>query len=77
MKIKDFKLGSTGAFPYGKVDSSDEGEIQIAAATDVRAGIVRLAFGKPVAWLGLPATVARQVGQMLIEKADELDRAKH
>lgn len=69
-------LGPTGAFPYGKADASDEGELQMALAADHRAGIVRLAFGKPIAWLGLPSTEARALAAALIEKADELDRRK-
>lgn len=76
MKIKGFKLGATGQFPRGKADATDEGELRLAMAADHQQGIVRILFGKPIAWLGLPSTEARQWAAMLIEKADELDRRK-
>lgn len=74
MKINDFKLGATGKFPRGPADATDEGELRLAVATDHRQGIIRVAFGTPVAWLGLPSKEARAFAAMLIEKADELDR---
>jgi hypothetical protein len=76
MKINDFKIGATGEFPYGTVDATDEGELRMAIAADPRNGVVRIEFGKPVAWLGLPTVHARGLAAMLIEKADELDRRK-
>jgi hypothetical protein len=77
MKLKDFTLGATGQFPYGKAGNDDEGELRMALAADHGHGIVRLEFGKPVGWLGLPSPLARQLAAMLIEKADELDSRKH
>lgn len=84
MKLKQFVitkdgiqlLGETGRHPRGKADATDEGELQIALAADHANAIVRLQFGKPVAWLGLPSGEARQLAQLLVEKADELDRRK-
>lgn len=75
-KIKDFKLGPTGAYPYGKVDEHDEGEIRIALAIDPAHGIVRMMFGQPTAWIGFPSSHARLLAAALIEKADELDKTK-
>jgi len=76
MKLKDFKLGATGRYPRGAADAHDEGELRMALAADRANGIVRLEFGKPIAWLGLPSTEARQLAALLIEKADEVDRLK-
>lgn len=76
MKLKDFKLGATGRFPYGKVDSDDEGELQMALAADPVNGVIRIVFGKPIGWFALPTLEARGLAAMLIEKADELDRKK-
>ncbi len=76
MKIKDFKIGATGRFPYGKADENDEGELQMALAADHGQGIVRLMFGKPIGWLGLPSRQARHLAALLTEKADELDSRK-
>lgn len=76
MKIKHIKLGATGQYPYGHADADDEGELQFMLAADHGAGIVRVIFGKPIGWLGLPALKARALAALLIEKADELDRSK-
>lgn len=76
MKINNFKLGATGRFPYGKTDDEDEGELRMAIATDHGNGIVRIVFGKSIAWIGLPSDHARALGMMLIDKADELDKGK-
>jgi 8-oxo-dGTP diphosphatase len=65
-------LGATGMFPKGKIDPNDEGELQLAIAADLDNGVVRVDFGKPVAWLGLPPDEARTLGQMLIDKANQL-----
>ncbi len=76
MKLKDLKLGATGRFPYGQADANDEGELRMALAADHGNAIVRIEFGKPIGWLGLPSREARQLAAMLTEKADELDRRK-
>ncbi len=70
------KLGATGQFPYGHADATDDGELRIAIAADHSQGIIRLVFGTPVAWIGLPAQHARALAAMLIAKADDLDRRK-
>lgn len=76
MKIKGFKLGATGAFPRGKADEHDEGEIRMALAADRANGIVRIEFGTPIAWLGLPVKEAREFASLLLEKAAEVEAAK-
>lgn len=68
------KFGATGKFPQGKVHASDEGELQFGIATDREHGVVVLNFGKPVAWLGLPPAIARQLAQALLEHASELEQ---
>jgi len=70
------KLGPTGKFPYGHADATDEGELRMGLATDHANGIVRLHFGKPIAWVGLPAAHARAVGQALLEAAEDLEKRK-
>lgn len=69
-----FRLfGETGKFPRGKLHDSDEGELQLGVT--VNQGTVILAFGKPVAWLGLTPQIARQLAATLIERADEAAKA--
>jgi len=69
-----FPIGATGQFPYGKQDATDEGELAAAIGVDPKNGIIRIEFGKPVAWLSLPALEARRLAEILNEKADELER---
>ena len=71
--LLDFKpwnkrpIGATGAFPEGRLGEDDEGELRMGVTRD--GGIVKLAFGKPVAWLGLPPETAIQLGKMLMTQA--------
>jgi hypothetical protein len=71
------KMGATGQHPYGKLRPDDEGELTVAMAVDRAQGVIRMEFGKPVAWLALPAAHARHLAKLLVEKADDLDRKKH
>lgn len=64
---KKLKLGATGAFPQGKVNRTDEGELRMAISSD--GNIVRLDFGKPVAWLGLPPNEAKELAALLMHHA--------
>lgn len=69
-------LGATGEFPYGRSAPDDEGELRAAMATDRAHGLIRMDFGKPVAWLALPAVEARRWAAELARRADDLDKAK-
>lgn len=64
-------LGATGTFSQGKVQDDDQGDLRLAVAYDPVDGIVRVEFGKPVAWLGLPPAEARQLGNLLIKHANK------
>lgn len=52
--------------------SGDESELRLAVGND--GGKVILAFGTPVAWLGMDPDDARRVAQLLIERADLAER---
>ena len=65
-------FGATGRFPRGKLHESDEGELRIGVT--VNQGTVIVAFGTPVTWLGLTPQIARDLAQVLIERADEASR---
>ena len=62
-------FGATGRFPRGKLHESDEGELQLGVT--VNQGTVILAFGKSIAWLGLPPAKARELAEILMARADE------
>ena len=63
-------------FLQGKLNEHDEGELRMAVASDPIDGVVRIVFGKPVAWLGLPVLEARALAALITEKANELSRPK-
>jgi hypothetical protein len=73
-KIKNFKLGASGNYPYGKVDKDDEGELNLAIAADKQHRIIRIVFGKPVAWIGIPVGHAKELIKILTEKIKELEK---
>jgi hypothetical protein len=70
--LKSFKpwnkreIGATGKFPAGKLDASDEGELQMGIAYDKANGVVRLDFGKPVAWFALYPQEAIEFAERII-----------
>lgn len=70
------KMGATGEFPFGKLDRHDQGELTVAMRVDKKQGVIRMEFGKPVAWLALPAGHARHLAKMLWGGADVLDKSR-
>ena len=74
VQVLGVPIGATGRYPYGQQDATDEGELAAAMAADPKNGVVRIEFGKPVAWLSLPAKAAREFAALLVSKADELEK---
>lgn len=64
-------LGATGNYPNGKLDEHDEGEIKIAITADTANKIVSVDFGKSVTWIGFTPDQARELADMLTDKAFE------
>ena len=63
-------------FPDGKLNETDEG--QIAIAIGIQQGKVIINFGKPIAWLGLPAEQSIEMGRVLIRRGREaINLTKH
>lgn len=58
-------------YPQGRVGATDDGALALAVTADKPHGIVRIDFGKPVEWLGLPPNEAVALAQLLIRKARE------
>jgi len=65
------KLGPTDKHPNGKLNKDDEGEIRFAVGS--HDGNVILDFGSPVAWVGMPPPLARQLAAMLIRHANAIE----
>lgn len=60
-------------YPYGKLNQEDEGELTLAIRVEGNA--VRIDFGKPVSWLGLPPQEARGLAELLLKHADRIDKS--
>lgn len=68
MSLKErLKLGATGAFPEGKLNATDEGEIRMAVSS--ANGFVRIDFGKPIAWVSFSANQAKELAAILMQHA--------
>lgn len=65
MKIKD--IGPTYDFPEGKLDSTDEGGLDIAVST--YKGNVRIDFGKSVTWIAMGPALAKEIAHSLMRQA--------
>ena len=69
LKELEPKLGATGKFPDGKMDPTDEGELKLMISHSADNKIIRLDFGKPTAWIGLPKEHAVQLAMLLLQHA--------
>lgn len=68
---RELNLGATGRYPHGKpYNPSDEGELKSVIIKDGNG--VFIIFGKPVEWLALTKSSARDLGTRLIAIADTL-----
>lgn len=64
------ELGSQGTFSDGKTADDDEGDMKLMISR--QHGLVRIDFGKPVAWLALPKQHAIQIANMILKYAETL-----
>ena len=67
--LKHLGLGATGNYPNGKLDPTDQGELRLMISHSADGQIIRLDFGKPAAWIGLPKEHAVQLAVLLLEHA--------
>jgi hypothetical protein len=61
------ELGPTGDHPKGKLNEDDEGGLLVKISTEN--GVVRIDFGKSIAWLGLDPDAAIAFGGSIIDQA--------
>jgi hypothetical protein len=61
------QLGPTGDFPHGKLNADDEGALNIAISREN--GVVRIDFGEPTAWIGLPPELALEFASVIVKHA--------
>lgn len=62
-------LGATGTFSQGSLDEDDQGDIKIGIAFDPSNGLIRVDFGKPVAWMAMPPSQAIALANAILQKA--------
>ena len=62
-------IGASGKFPMGHLNDDDEGELRMAIAKDEINGVIRMEFGKPVAWMALPPDGAIDMARLLLKHA--------
>jgi hypothetical protein len=60
----------TDQFPRGKLNADDEGQLQVAIATQDKTVIID--FGKPVVWLGLDYHTAMKFAGNIMLRAQEI-----
>jgi len=63
------KLGATGDFPRGQLNEDDEGGLMLGIGYDSEDNVVRIDFGKSVAWLAFPPDQAVEFAQAILKKA--------
>lgn len=63
------QFGPTGQYPDGKLTDSDEGEIRIGITN--KDGRIVIEFGKPIYWIGFTKEQAIEIGNTLIQRANE------
>jgi len=69
-------MSSDPQFPRGKLNPDDEGQIDLAIATDLAKRVILIRFRKPVAWLGLPLAEAKDFHTLLGKHIANLEAGK-
>lgn len=67
MRHKRHRVGATGNYSDGQLNSSDEGELKLSVS--VQEGLVHIDFGKSVQWFAMPPQLAVQFAQLLVTQA--------
>lgn len=62
----------TPQFPQGKIHATDEGQVLLRIASDVRRQVVVIEFENPVKWFGMPKQEALGLAELLTKRANEL-----
>ena len=64
-------VGPTKDYPQGKLDEFDEGGLNIAVSHEIRGQhrVVRVDFGKPLAWLAMDAETTMAFASLIVKHA--------
>lgn len=63
-------IGATGEHPQGKLNDDDQGGLQMGVGVD--GGVLRIDFGKPVAWVGLDKGTALAFSELIRKHAETI-----
>lgn len=61
-------------WPEGRVGPTDDGQIVFMASADPETNLVKLDFGKPVAWVAMSPQQAVEIAQSLIKQARSISK---
>ena len=61
-------------YPEGRLGADDDGALTYAVGPDPSGEVIRLEFGKPVEWIGLPPLQAIELAQSLIKHARAISK---
>lgn len=64
------KLGPTGNYPRGKLNKDDMGEMNMAV--EIEGDCVKIDFGTPTTWVGLPKETAITFANIILKLALKL-----
>jgi hypothetical protein len=70
-KIAELQQAFAGDYPLGKMNRDDQGALAVATTADK--GRVILAFPKPTDWVGFGPEQARDLAEMMLERAEQCD----
>lgn len=73
-ELKKLNTEIEGEFPDGKLNESDEGATTVGICLE--SGIVKIVFGKPIAWVGFSPDQAIELAMRLIKHAKKAGLTK-
>lgn len=72
MHVRQTKPGATGDFSDGKIEKSDQGELNFLILTDKENGILTIEFGAEVSWIGMNKQEALGLSEIIKSRAEFL-----
>jgi hypothetical protein len=72
LSVED-KIGATNDYPEGKMTGDDEGGLKMRVG--IKDNRVIVDFGKDVTWLGLDSKGAIELGNILIDRANQIKKS--
>ena len=71
---EQLKGNATRKWPEGRLDGTDDGQLVYKVGSDPETGLVKIEFGKPVAWMAMSPQDAVNLAQSLIKHARSISK---